>query len=685
MENNASAAGPEKPSFYALLPALLLGAGILASFLPGVPGDKTVLPLEVFADLFIVFFAFRYTDAGRRWWRAGALALLGGDSLYMGAHLFPPFPIWAIMLQETCYTLARFFMALYLYAHLPPLRTLRPAEKWLLVLLCLGMTWFSTFYLVIPLIASGAFPVFFSVNGVFNRLAESAVFPPAILLGMKARTRHWLLLTHGITLVSISSIAIGYYMVNNATFEGVPTQEYGWLFGLFLILAAQAYSPRRTETFAPWNGARVRLAWLALVFNLVLLGGMYLAGAFTIGGVYQFASVLFVLFAVWLASNLISFRIAEDINLMIDGVGAAGDGPPYRVDIHEAGRFADKLEKAYATIRSQARLSALSSVAAQVAHDIRSPLAALEAALRGIGDLPPEKLGLVRAAAGRISGIADDLLGKKRGVGRLPLAGLIAPVIEEKRLQYGGRGGLEIVCSIPEEARALSASADPVEFSRVISNLVNNAAEAIEGAGRVTVALARDGGSAAVTVSDDGKGIPPEVLRRLEESGGTHGKAGGSGLGLAHARAAAESWGGSLEISSEPGRGTAVKLRLPLAGGGPGPREALLLDDDDLVIMTWRAAAKAAGASLRAFKDPDEFISAAAGAPAGTPLYIDSDLGGGLSGEEIAAGLREKGFTDITMATGHGPERFRRLPWLKVSGKEPPWERGDVPGGGRPA
>lgn len=666
----------KKPSFYALLPALLLGAGILASFLPGIPGERSVLPLEVFADLCIVFFAFRYDDAGRRWWRAGTVALLFGDSLYMAAHLFPPFPVWAIMLQETGYTLARFFMGFYLFLHLPPLRSLRPAEKWLLALLCLGMSWFSLLYLVIPLIASGAFPMFFNVNGVFNRLAESIVFPLAILLGMKSRSRHWLLLTHGITLVSISSIAIGYYMVNNASFDGVPTQEYGWLFGLFLILAAQGYAPRREETFAPWTSARVSLAWLALIFNLVLLGGMYVAGAFTIGGMYQFASVLFVLFSVWLASNLISFRISEDINRMIDSVGSEGEPPPSRVIIHEAERFADKLGRAYATIRSQARLSALSSVAAQVAHDIRSPLAALDAALGDAEGLPEEKRGLIRGAAARIRGIADDLLEKKRGLGRLPLAGLIAPVIEEKRLQYRDRRGLDIGCSIPEEARALSVLADPVELSRIISNLVNNSAEAIDGAGRVVVALARDGDRAAVTVRDDGKGIPPEILGRLGESGETHGKAGGSGLGLAHARETAEAWGGTLEISSEPGKGTAVTLRLPLAGGAIGPREALLLDDDDLVIMTWRAAAKAAGASLRVFKDPDEFVSAAAGSPPGTPLYIDSDLGKGVLGEDIAARLKEKGFTDITMATGHDPERFSSKPWLKVSGKEPPWAAG---------
>jgi len=56
-------------------------------------------------------------------------------------------------------------------------------------------------------------------------------------------------------------------------------------------------------------------------------------------------------------------------------------------------------------------------------------------------------------------------------------------------------------------------------------------------------------------------------------------------------------------------------------------------------------------------------------------LYIDSELAEGAKGENIAAELHDKGFTDITMATGHGPDKFAHLPWLKVSGKEPPWSK----------
>jgi hypothetical protein len=49
------------------------------------------------------------------------------------------------------------------------------------------------------------------------------------------------------------------------------------------------------------------------------------------------------------------------------------------------------------------------------------------------------------------------------------------------------------------------------------------------------------------------------------------------------------------------------------------------------------------------------------------------DALGGVKGEDIAVALRERGFSNITMTTGHAPDRFAALPWLKVIGKEPPW------------
>mgnify|MGYP003609173779 CR=1 FL=1 len=203
--------------FRALLPAFALTAGIAASLFARNNWGHFILPLEVFADLFIAFFAFRHKAAGARWWLVAAVALLAGDSFYLAGHVVPDLPGWAFMAQEACYTLSRFMTAAYLYANLRAAAKLETAEKAVLLVLSLLITFISVQYLIIPYFRSGNHAtLFFYMNAVLNRLAESAVFPLAILLGMKARTRYWILMTHGITLISVSSIALGYYIAINA-------------------------------------------------------------------------------------------------------------------------------------------------------------------------------------------------------------------------------------------------------------------------------------------------------------------------------------------------------------------------------------------------------------------------------------------------------------------------------------
>jgi signal transduction histidine kinase len=329
-------------------------------------------------------------------------------------------------------------------------------------------------------------------------------------------------------------------------------------------------------------------------------------------------------------------------------------------------------------VKEQASASATFQLAAQVAHDIRSPLAALGASVKGLS-LPDEQRTLIDGAVGRMQGIADDLLRRYRAPGAetkpkvetRSLAGLIEQVVAEKRIQHKERPGLDI--NFRNHADGAKAAVDPKELQRIISNLVNNAVEALDKGGAVAVALSAPDGTVRIEVSDDGKGIPPEILSKLGQKGETHGKTGGTGLGLYHARTAVENWGGTLAIASGPGKGTAVTISLPAAAKPAAGLRAVLLDDDPLVHMNWKMAAKAAGAELKTYKTPGELAAATNTLPRDIPLYIDSELADGARGEDIAAELHDKGFSDITMATGHGPDKFKHLPWLKVAGKEPPW------------
>ena len=337
-----------------------------------------------------------------------------------------------------------------------------------------------------------------------------------------------------------------------------------------------------------------------------------------------------------------------------------------------------KLETANILMRVE-KEAEIGRLAAQVAHDIRSPLAALGSAAKDLV-LPEAQRKLMEGAVGRMQGIADDLLQRYRAPSAIPakskpvvctLGGLVEQVLAEKRLQHKEKTGVKIeFAGASEEIKAL---VEPKELQRLISNLVNNSIEAFDGPGTVFVSLSAPDGGVLIEVKDKGKGIPPEILAKLGRKGETHGKAGGNGLGLYHARTAIEGWGGSFTMKSEPGQGTAVLITLPRAATQPAGRMAVLLDDDPLVHMNWKLAAKAAGIELKAFKIPDDFTVGIETLSKDAPIYIDSELGDGIKGENIAKELHDKGFINLTMATGRGPEKFAYLPWLKVTGKEPPW------------
>jgi hypothetical protein len=349
------------------------------------------------------------------------------------------------------------------------------------------------------------------------------------------------------------------------------------------------------------------------------------------------------------------------------------------------------------------------NLAAQVAHDIRSPVFALDAALKSMTQLPEQQRVVVRHAVNRIRDVANGLLEKNRprpegsasngavATEAQLLSNLIEPVIAEKHLQYGDKPGIDIDCKLSRESYVLYARVQPVEFGRMLSNLINNAAEALGDKGKVDVRLALEDNCIVLTITDNGKGIPLEILSRLGQRGETHGKTGGSGLGLYHAKTTVESWGGSMNITSEPAKGTTVSIKLPKAEAPdyfvgelnhgierPGfvpisisapaaPGRAVLLDDDALTHMTWEMSAQEHGVELQAFTDPAEFLSRLENFPKDIPLYIDSDLGEKIKGENIAVELKEKGFINICLATAHPPGKFAHLPWLKVITKEPPW------------
>lgn len=269
--------------------------------------------------------------------------------------------------------------------------------------------------------------------------------------------------------------------------------------------------------------------------------------------------------------------------------------------------------------------AALTSAARQLAHDIRSPLSALNMVLGSMRDEVPEKKRLViRSAAQRINDIANNLLSGRangdvqnvRQTATAMLSPLVDSVISEKRTQYRNLQQTEIQIDL-SQGYGLFVKLNSVELSRVISNLVNNTVEAFKGnPGKVSVSVQRDGKSAIVTVEDNAGGIPAEVMNRLGERGTTFGKPDGSGLGLYHAHKAMAEMGGRLIIESKLGVGTKVKMVWPAVEAPAwftqelkvGKRQIVSVDDDETIHLVWAERLKSIRTNNDA-KEPLTFLS----------------------------------------------------------------------------
>ena len=127
-----------------------------------------------------------------------------------------------------------------------------------------------------------------------------------------------------------------------------------------------------------------------------------------------------------------------------------------------------------------------------------------------------------------------------------------------------------IASGIDVEARygaPVFAEVDSYKIRRVMDNLVKNAVEAMKDGGSLTVMVEASKGTAILTVSDTGNGIPEDVALRMFTPFYTT-KQAGTGLGLAICKQVVEAHGGRIEFESEPGKGTVFTVTLPMIGLG---------------------------------------------------------------------------------------------------------------------
>lgn len=199
----------------------------------------------------------------------------------------------------------------------------------------------------------------------------------------------------------------------------------------------------------------------------------------------------------------------------------------------------------------------------QVAHDIRSPLTALNVLLKSASGMSEDQKKMLVTVVDRINGIADDLLCKTKSPGSVgqPVGKLLDEIVDEKKTLLHLRPHIQIISQISSDAndRCIQAS----DFKRVISNIINNSIEALHATGgKVILKTQRQATGLLIEISDDGPGIPEPVLNQLKSGKSVTTKSSGNGLGLYAAFNVVRSWGGKINIFSGSDVGTRVIIEI---------------------------------------------------------------------------------------------------------------------------
>jgi two-component system sensor histidine kinase KdpD len=277
-------------------------------------------------------------------------------------------------------------------------------------------------------------------------------------------------------------------------------------------------------------------------------------------------------------------------DLAVDrGLRLIGRGPElFATDQRVLGAFAAAAQTAYdarrlsAKAREAVTLAAVdrqrTALLAAVGHDLRTPLAAVKAAVTTLRQTDVEwsaderetLLTTIEESADRLDGVVANLLDASRleagtlGIQARPVA--LDEVVGAALMAFGD-GAARVRVDVPDDLPLVLA--DPGLLERILVNLIDNALRH-GGAGEVDVVAAAGGLSAKLAVIDHGPGLDAAQrerlftpFSRLDDSSAQP----GVGLGLAVARGFAEAMGGALVADTSPGGGLTMRLRIPIGAG----------------------------------------------------------------------------------------------------------------------
>jgi signal transduction histidine kinase len=301
-------------------------------------------------------------------------------------------------------------------------------------------------------------------------------------------------------------------------------------------------------------------------------------------GIVTLLIVVIALTGGWLATQSALFPIRR-LSQAVQRIIRTGRTDA-RVPAEGTGDAIDELSSLFNTMldKIEGLVTAMRGALDNVSHDLRTPLTRLrgtaEMALAARADRPEQLVDRYRDALADCVEESDrvlvmlntlmDISEAESGTMQLRrepvrLADVVARALELYR-DVADAKGIAIAADVRED---VVASADRTRLEQVAANLIDNAVKYTSPGGRVDVEVRGGQSMAVLRVRDTGPGIPPDELPRIFDRlvrGDTSRTERGLGLGLSLVKAVVEAHGGTVEVASEPGRGSVFTVSLPAAG-----------------------------------------------------------------------------------------------------------------------
>ncbi|PIQ43203.1 MAG: hypothetical protein COV52_01680 [Gammaproteobacteria bacterium CG11_big_fil_rev_8_21_14_0_20_46_22] len=347
-----------------------------------------------------------------------------------------------------------------------------------------------------------------------------------------------------------------------------------------------------------------------------------------------FLIVFFTILLVILLSLINGMRIRQVFNQVIANPLAhivarlkKGQLPRTVNYIEELEFLSDRIKKAY---KAMDKIE-IAKIARQAAHDLRSPILAIESVLKKTNKPDEEQLYVIKHSVQQIHDIVNNLVQKNvkdaainaSNFRSVMLTPIISYAISEKHseLEEGDHHPIQLVTKIDESTYKTFVKIVPETFRRILSNVLNNSIDALKNkkSGLITLSIQCEWPDVVIEIHDNGAGIKKHHLSTVFDDGVTYKQ--GTGLGLFHAKENIEQWGGNITIDSQLNQGTTVTIRLQAQPPAVWFAESMtilsdskiiVIDDSDTFHHEWKQRLLKLGVAEEAithFYNPDEFLN----------------------------------------------------------------------------